>query len=71
MKTELVEIEDVASFSNPEWSPDGRYMVFTGLNEGIGDLYLYDFQTKKTRKLTHDLFSNIHPSWSPDGKYIV
>jgi Tol biopolymer transport system component len=70
MKTELVEIKEVASFSNPEWSPDGRYMVFTGLNEGIGDIYLYDFQTKKTRKLT-TICSQISPFLVADGKYIV
>jgi hypothetical protein len=67
-KMRLLEIKGLNSFSNPEWSPDGKYIVVTGLVDGIGDLYLYDIKTGKTEKLTHDLFSNIHPSWSSDGK---
>lgn len=70
-KMRLLEIKGLNSFSNPEWSPDGKYIVVTGLVDGIGDLYLYDIKTGKTEKLTHDLFSNIHPSWSSDGKKIV
>jgi Tol biopolymer transport system component len=70
-KMKLLEIKGLNSFSNPEWSPDGRYIVVTGLVNGIGDLYLYEVKSGKTEKLTHDLFSNIHPSWSSDGKKIV
>jgi Tol biopolymer transport system component len=70
-KMKLLEIKGLNSFSNPEWSPDGRYIVVTGLVNGIGDLYLYEVKSGKTEKLTHDLFSNIHASWSSDGKKIV
>ncbi|HOV84320.1 MAG TPA: hypothetical protein PLE52_05875 [Paludibacteraceae bacterium] len=70
-KVKLIEMKGIESFSNPEWSPDGKYIVFTGLIEGIGDLYLYNFETGEIERLTNDVFSNIHPSWSPDGNYIV
>ncbi len=69
--TEEIELGDIASFSNPEWSPDGRYIVFSGLVNGTGDLYLYDLRDEHTERLTYDSHSNIHPSWSPDGNFIV
>jgi Tol biopolymer transport system component len=66
-----IELGRISSFSNPEWSPDGNYIVFSGLVNGIGDLYLYDLRHGIITKLTDDPVSNIHPSWSPDGNYIV
>lgn len=69
--TEEIDFDNIPSFSNPEWSPDGRYLVFSGLVEGIGDLYRYDFRTGNIKKLTDGFSSKIHPSWSPDGNLIV
>ena len=69
--TEEIELGTIASFSNPEWSPDGRYIAFSGLVEGIGDLYLYDMRTGDVKQLTEGFSSKIHPSWSPDGNHIV
>ena len=69
--TDEIEFDNIPSFSNPEWSPDGRYIVFSGLVEGVGDLFRYDFRTGNIKKLTDGFSSKIHPSWSPDGNLIV
>lgn len=66
-----ISIDGILSLTNPEWSPDGRYMVFNGLVNGIGNLYLYDMELKKTETLTTNFYSSIHPAWSSDGKNIV
>ena len=66
-----IEFKDVPSITNPEWSPDGKYIVFSGLSNGISDLFLFDMNTEKITRLTDDFYSNIHPSWSPDGSQIV
>jgi hypothetical protein len=58
-------------FSNLSWSPDGENVVFQGLAEGQGDLYLYNFDSKQVRQLTNDKYSDYQPTFSRDGKKIV
>lgn len=58
-------------FSNLSWSPDGNNIVFQGLSEGQGDLYMYNFNTKKVTQLTNDKYSDYQPSFSHDGKKII
>ncbi len=70
-RTQHIPVEGVPSLNNPAWSPDGRYIVFSGLVDGIGNLYKLDLETKKVDRLTNDRYSYIHPSWSPDGKYLT
>lgn len=66
-----ISMEQVVQFSNLSWSPNGKDIVFQGLVEGQGDLYSYNFDTKKIAQLTNDKFSDYQPSYSPDGKKII
>ena len=68
---ETYNIPGVAGFSNPTWSPDGKTIVVTGLVDGQSDLYAFDLQTKKVKRLTNDYYADIQPNFSPDGKWIV
>jgi Tol biopolymer transport system component len=68
---EEIDLDPLRSFINPAWSPDGKYIVVSGLQEGIGDLYMYDLSGRTLERLTSDYTSNIHPAWSPDGRYIA
>ena len=56
---------------SPDFSPDGRKVVFAALQGGVGDIFLLDLDTKKVTNLTKDAFGDSGPSWSPDGSYIV
>ena len=58
-------------FSNLSWSPDGNNIVFQGLSEGQGDLYMYNFLSKKVIQLTNDKYSDYQPSFSRDSKKII
>ena len=56
---------------NPAWSPDGKTIIFSGLQGGWSDLFTYDLQTDSLRRITDDLYADLQPAWSPDGKSIV
>ncbi|RJO67375.1 MAG: hypothetical protein C4523_09615 [Myxococcales bacterium] len=64
----------VAAFDqifSPTWSPDGRWIAFTGWRrEGFKDLYLYDLETNRLRRLTNDRAIDYNSTWSPDGRTI-
>lgn len=55
----------------PTWSPDGRRLVFSGLANGVTDLYMIDADGQNLRQLTDDAFGDLQPSWSPDGRFIA
>ncbi len=57
------------------WSADGKKLLYQKRHRvedmsHFFDLYVYDFDTKKEKKLTSSLRS-IDPDWSPDGEHIV
>ncbi|GAA5221107.1 basic secretory protein-like protein [Membranihabitans marinus] len=62
--------KNLSKFSYPAWSPDGRYIVVSGLEEGQTDLYRINLRTKRASRLTNDPYSEIQPYYSPDGSKI-
>jgi WD40 repeat protein len=66
-----IRFPQLGEIFNPTWSPDGRFIAFSALAEGMADLFLYDLQADSLRRLTQDFYSDLHPAWSPDGKYIA
>ncbi len=70
-RTRHISVDEVPSLNNPSWSPDGKHVVFSGLIEGIGNLYMLNMETFEVEKLTNDRYSYIQPSWSPDGRYLA
>ncbi|MFT5998432.1 MAG: tricorn protease [Neolewinella sp.] len=55
----------------PRWSPDDRYIMFTGFMDFEEDIFLVD--TKEDNRLinlTQTGVAEKDPVWSPDGKYI-
>ena len=78
----VVEVETIAGDPNtaifqPEFSPDGRSLVYISNETGWGNLYLYDLSRKTHRALTQEPVEIGTPAWlqgrrtygfSPDGQ---
>ena len=57
--------------SQPQWSPNGRYISFISTREEKAKLFLYDTQESEiSLLLEHDL-NVIYSRWSPDGEKIA
>ena len=55
----------------PDWSPDGKNIVYVSYQKDAIELWLLDLATGKTAPLTNGGAVNVEPRWSPDGKRIV
>ncbi|MDQ3002145.1 MAG: hypothetical protein M3Y08_12910 [Fibrobacterota bacterium] len=62
---------DVQAILSPNWSRDGRYLTFSGMKDGLTDIYVWDLEKSTLKRLTHDMAHDDHPVFSPSGKWIA
>ena len=56
--------------SNPGFSPNDEYVVFTAYRNFEQDILIYNLKENKSTNLTNTGITEADPVWSPDGKYI-
>ncbi len=67
LNLETMEIDFLVAGSAPDWSPDGKEIVYNpSASVGIRTI---DLQTNQTKEITN--FNGQRPKWSPDGYKIV
>jgi hypothetical protein len=66
-----VQLETVDDPESPDFSPDGRKVLFSALQGGVGDIFVLDLETEEVVNLTQDEFADYGPTWSPDGESII
>ena len=64
----LAVILDPASY---RWSPNGRFLAYTGVDKDGVDLFVYDSLNDTIRRMSSGRTGAFFWSWSPDGKWIV
>ncbi|HLZ12091.1 MAG TPA: CehA/McbA family metallohydrolase [Candidatus Acidoferrum sp.] len=69
---QAVQLTDGPGYDyQPDWSPDGKSIVYTSYQRDAMELWLLDVASGKTTQLTAGGAVNVEPRWSPDGKRIV
>lgn len=62
---------ELESISSPDWSPDGKFIVFCGHKQHCTNIYLYNINKKKYTQLTDDIYYDSDPRFSRDGSAII
>jgi tricorn protease len=60
-----------AAVARPAFSPDGRWIAFTGTDEGGVEVYLVPAEGGEPRRLTHLGTSTLTLGWSADGREVL
>ncbi|PJF39263.1 MAG: hypothetical protein CUN55_14860, partial [Phototrophicales bacterium] len=66
---------NASTISGPQWSSNGRYIIYTSFSSPLADVYLALPQRHYTRRITADVASRVYgceqPSWAPDDRAIA
>jgi len=57
--------------SHPDWSPDGKQIVFDSRRSGKALIYVMRADGSNVRQVTGEEGDKLEPKWSPDGKWIA
>ncbi len=69
---EAVQLTDGAGYDyQPDWSPDGKSVVYVSYQKDAMELWLLDLPSGKSQQLTNGGAVNVEPRWSPDGRELV
>ncbi len=70
--TEAVQLTDGPGYdSEPDWSPDGKRILYTSYRNDALELWVLDLADKSTRALVANGAANLDARWSPDGSQIA
>jgi TolB protein len=62
---------DLAENNSPNWSPDGRWIVYSGNRSGDHEIYSLSPDGAQQNRLTFSPGADEDPVWSPDGYWIL
>ena len=67
-RREIFQLDKILSMS---YSPNGQQIVFSGVDNGQTDIYLYYNIGNRQERLTNDYYGDFDPSFSLDGNKII
>ena len=57
--------------TDPDFSPDGNFLMYVSNRDGDEDLYLYDRNKNETRRITDNAAQDFAPCFAPEGKEVT
>ncbi|GAB3918628.1 S41 family peptidase [Mucilaginibacter boryungensis] len=72
MENKTIVKDELWGFQNsqPGFSPNGEYVIYTAIRNFEQDIFVYKISNGKITNLTNTGVTESEPVWSPDGKYI-
>ncbi len=72
LQSRTIVKEEIWGFQNsdPGFSPNGEYVLFTAIRNFEQDIFVHNIKENKTTNLTNTGVTEAGPIWSPDGKFI-
>ncbi|MFB2121177.1 LpqB family beta-propeller domain-containing protein [Parapedobacter sp. 2B3] len=72
LQSTTVVKDEIWAFQNsePSFSPNGEYILFTAYRNFEQDIFVHHITKKQTINLTNTGVSEASPAWAPDGKSI-
>jgi TolB protein len=69
---EALELTAAAAYDyQPDWSPDGRWVIYSSYRNDAVELWMLDLASGASLPLTQNGAVNVEPRFSPDGKRVV
>ncbi len=74
-ESQILTLDEAASYESPRWSPDGKQIVAASNRDdplrSRNDIFLIAVDGSNIRNLTRTPYEEFDPQWSADGKSIV
>ncbi len=67
----VIDLFDGADTRYPAASPDGRWLAYSRLDQGVYLLWIRDLRDGTTRRLTNAQCNNVSPAWQADSKTLI
>ncbi len=69
---EMIELPpELGQAAQPAWSPDGRFIAFHAVKNGLYDIFQMDLEDRSVTNLTDNEAFDGAPAYSPDGERLV
>lgn len=62
---------NIKSVQRPRWSPDSSEIAYQAVSQGSQGIWVYDFATRQSRRVSSGTSFDMHPAWHPDGERLV
>jgi hypothetical protein len=62
---------NIKSVQRPRWSPDASKIAYQAVSQGSQGIWVYDFATRQSRRVSSGTSFDMHPAWHPDGERLV
>jgi hypothetical protein len=66
-----IDLKTVDEPESPSFSPDGKSLAFSAMQNGWADIFTVDLATEEVTNLTRDEIASYAPAFAPDGRSIV